>query len=236
MSNKILGISGSPVPNSNTDRLILQVLQSSGLDYEFIKLSDLNVRPCRACKACVEDNICKVADDFPELAKKLQEAQALVIGGYTPYRTLDAYTKAFLERLWSMRHLHSLNAKKYVVTIISGLHKEPIEAAHQSLVTELLMERMNHVEALSITGNVPCLTCGYGDECKNSGVPHLHGKEAKASADYCVSVEEQPVWEKATQSGKLIGQYVNKELQFIPSEVAKKLINNFTVKTNPNTV
>ena len=40
MSIKVLGISGSPVPNSNTDRLVMQVLQSSGLEYEFVKLSD----------------------------------------------------------------------------------------------------------------------------------------------------------------------------------------------------
>jgi len=85
MSIKILGISGSPVPNSNTDRLIMQVLKSSKLEYEFVKLSDLSVGPCRACKACVKDNICKVDDDFPELAKKLLDAKALVIGGYTSY-------------------------------------------------------------------------------------------------------------------------------------------------------
>ncbi len=121
---KILGISGSPVPESNTDRLIIQVMKASGLDFEFIKLSDLNVRPCLACKACVEDNICKVNDDFPALANKVRETQALVIGGYTPYRVLDGFTKAFLERLWSMRHLHSLNENKYVITIISGLYKK----------------------------------------------------------------------------------------------------------------
>ena len=229
MSNKILGISGSPVPNSNTDRLILQVLRSSGLEYEFVKLSALNVRPCRACKACAQDNTCKVNDDFPDLAKKLQEAQSLVIGGYTPYGMLDGYTKAFLERLWSLRHQHSLNEKKYVATVVSGLMKKSLEDAQQMMVTELVMEKMNHVEGLNIAGNVPCLTCGYGDVCKNSAIPHLHGKEAKASTDYCVAVEEQPVWEKATQTGKLLGQYVTEELQFTPSEMAQKIMNTFSL-------
>ena len=195
MSIEILGISGSPVPNSNTDRLVLQVMEASGLEYEFVKLSHLNVGPCRACKACVEDNICKVKDDFPELAQKLQEAKGLVIGGYTPNGMVDAFTKAFLERLWSMRHLNSLNDQKYVVTIISGLSKQSRELALKSIATELSMENMTLVSQLSIEGNVPCLTCGYGEKYKNS------------------AVEDQPVWEKATQSGKLLGQFITEEIE-----------------------
>lgn len=213
MSIEILGISGSPVPNSNTDRLVLQVLRSSRLEYEFVKLSDINVGPCRACKACVEDNICKVNDDFPALAKKLRQAKGLVIGGYTPYRMIDAFTKAFLERLWSMRHLHSLNEKKYVVTIISGLRKETSDLALKSIAQELFMEKMHPVAELSIEGNVPCLTCGFGNECPNSGVPHLFGKEAQASEILCRNVEDQPVWEKATQSGKLLAQFITEEIE-----------------------
>ena len=78
------------------------------------------------------------------------------------------------------------------------------------------MERMHQVAALSIVGNVPCLTCGYGDGCKNSGIPHLFNEEIKASAAYCTVVEDQAVWGKATQTGKLIGQYINGEIDSIP--------------------
>jgi multimeric flavodoxin WrbA len=217
MGIKILGISGSPVPNSNTDRLVMQVLESSGLEYEFVKLSDLIVGPCRACKACVNDNICKVNDDFPELAKKLRDAKALVLGGYTPYGMLDAFSKAFLERLWSLRHLNSLNEQKCVVSIISGLHKQTMEATLKSIAKEFSMERMHHVAELSIVGNVPCLTCGYGDGCQNSGIPNIFTEGIKASTAYCVAVEDQPVWEKATQTGKLIGQYITGTIDYIPT-------------------
>lgn len=185
MSIQILGISGSPVPNSNIDRLVLQVMQASGLEYEFVKLSHLQVGPCRACKACVEDNICKVQDDFPELARKLQEAKGLVIGGYTPSGVVDALTKAFLERLCSMRHLNNLYEQKNVVTIISGLSKQARELALKSIATVLSMENMNLVSQLSIEENVPFLS----------------------------AVEDQPVWEKATRSGKLLGQFITEEIE-----------------------
>ena len=37
MHSQIIGISGSPIKNSNTDRLIQAVLESSGLSSEFVK-------------------------------------------------------------------------------------------------------------------------------------------------------------------------------------------------------
>ncbi len=37
MAARILGISGSPIPDSNTDRAIKRILEHTGLDSEFIK-------------------------------------------------------------------------------------------------------------------------------------------------------------------------------------------------------
>ena len=210
MNKKMIGISGSPVTNSNTDRLIQHVLASSGMDSEFIKLSTINVGPCRACKCCAGDNICKVNDDFPELSKKILESHALVIGGYTPYGMLDAYTKALLERFWSMRHNKSLLEDKITVTILSSLHTNLSELVHQQIAREMMMEKTKHIAQLTIDGNLPCLTCGYGDGCMNGGgIEYKYGKGAKASADHCVAIETQPIWQEASKIGQLIGDYLH---------------------------
>jgi hypothetical protein len=89
----VLGVSGSPLPNSNTDRALRTVLKATGLDTEVIKLRDYAVEPCRACLGCVKTNVC-------------------VIG------------------------------------------------------------------ALQLTGNVPCVRCGSGDECKMSGIKLVYGPDA----------------------------------------------------------
>lgn len=211
---KLLGISGSPIPNSNTDRAVLEVLKSTGLDYDFVKLSQVNVRPCMACKACVKDNVCKVKDDFQDIAEKLNQAQGLVIGSYVPYGMIDGFTKAFLERLWSMRHLNSLNEGKFIVSIISGLMPQAIKTAQQMIATEMMMERTNLVKQLNIQGSVPCLTCGVGNECKNSAVPIVFGEGAEASADKCAAVENMPVWTEFKETGMLLGQYIKGEKEF----------------------
>lgn len=225
MTLKILGISGSPIENSNTDRAVQAVLNATGLDTEFVKLSEINIRPCRACKQCVNDNTCKQMDDFPDLAKKILKARALVIGAYCPYGMVDGFTKAFLERLWSMRHLKNLNRGKIVVLVVSGLVPDKtrlrgfskiilkpllnrylgVHQVSRSIAREIKMEKMNLVGTIKIRGNVPCLVCGHGNNCQMSGAKQLFGNGVEFSDVLCVSVEDQlEVWRETERLGNLI--------------------------------
>ena len=111
---EILGISGSPVKNSNTDRLIKLVLDSTRLKSEFIKLFDCKIEPCHVCTVddpkwgrvfpCQLDNQCIIQDDFQKIRPKLLETDALVIGGYPSFGSVNATTKTFLERLFAIDH------------------------------------------------------------------------------------------------------------------------------------
>jgi len=111
---EILGISGSPVKNSNTDRLVKLVMDSTGLKSEFIKLSKCKINPCNACMVndpkwgrvfpCQLNNQCIIQDDFQKIRPKLLETDALIIGGYPSYGSVDARTKTFLERLFALDH------------------------------------------------------------------------------------------------------------------------------------
>ena len=227
MELKVLGISGSPVINSNTDRAVKAVLEATGLSYDFVKLSDLNIRPCLACKKCVKDNVCKQEDDFSWLSKKVVEVDALAIGAYTPYMQLDAFTKAFLERLWSLRHVNNLLKGKPVIIIVSRSYPKMLENSafrftgfskllnqfipsskvSKMLAFELKMDRMDVLANIQIKGNLPCLTCGRGNDCKMSGVKFLYDKNTLASTDKCVRVEDQKkTWGELQNLGKLLNQ------------------------------
>ncbi len=208
MSIEVLGISGSPIENSNTDRLSQAVLDATELKSEFVKLSRINIRPCLACKQCVPDNICKVKDDFPELAKTIKNAKALIIGAYIPYKQIDGFTKALLERFWSLRHVNNLLRGKLCATVLTYLSPDAAENVKQALAIQLKeMERMELVGQVMVKGNIPCLTCGVGDDCEMSGLRKRYGPDAR-SADYpYVRVEDQKeVWEEAMRIGRLIGQ------------------------------
>ncbi|MDX2434920.1 MAG: flavodoxin family protein [Desulfobacterales bacterium] len=208
MRIEVLGISGSPIKNSNTDRLVKAVLNATGLESEFVKLSTINVRPCLACKKCVPDNLCKVKDDFPELSEKIKKAKALIIGAYIPYGQIDGFTKALLERFWSLRHVNNLLRGTLCATVLTGLQPDALDNVNQSLAAELRdYERMDLIGQLTVQGNLPCLTCGEGDECEMSGLKVMYGPDARTSDFRYSQVEDQKeVWEEAVRIGRLIGE------------------------------
>ena len=211
MHPQILGISGSPIKNSNTDRLVKAVLNNSGLRSEFVKLSKLNVRPCIACLGCKKDNICKVKDDFQELAEKVKKADAIVVGGYAPYGSVDGFTKSFLERLFSFRHQNGLNRGRFAVVVASGIGRGApgLEETSKQIEHALTVEGMEILGNLKITGNPECLVCGYGETCPMSALPWVFGDDITVTPDKFCKVEDQSdVWDKAKELGLEIAQKI----------------------------
>lgn len=197
---KVLGVSGSPIKDSNTDRALKAVLESTGLETEFVKLADYTIAPCKACLGCVKANRCVIEDDGIALAEKAKHADALVIAGFTPYSTLDSRTKAFIERLYPLRHTHGFMAGKPGGAVVTSCAPEDNEALPpacrmgvNAIQFYMMEEGMNFVGAVKIQGNVPCVKCGRGDECKMSGITMLYGPEATVDSVGIKSFEEQPM-------------------------------------------
>jgi multimeric flavodoxin WrbA len=211
---QILGVSGSPIKNSNTDRLVKAVLDASGLKSEFVKLSTLNVRPCIACLGCKADNVCKVQDDFPELAEKVRRAGALVVGGYCPYGSVDGFTKAFLERLFSLRHQHGLSRGKLAVVITTGIGRGApgVAEANDQIAHALKMEGMEVLGQLQGVGNPECLVCGFGETCPMSALPWVFGEDIAVTPEKFCRVEDQEVWSQAQELGREIADRLKAQL------------------------
>ena len=215
---KVLGVSGSPIKNSNTDRALKAVLEATGCDTELIKLIDYTVAPCRACLGCLETNQCVIKDDGIELAEKAKKADALEIAGFTPYSTLDSRTKAFLERLYPLRHKTGFMATKpggAVITCCVSEGNDALPPACQMGVNAvqfyMMEEGMNFVGAVKIQGNVPCIKCGSGDECKMSGIKMLYGENATVNSVGIKTFEVQKIAVgAATELGRKIAQALNK--------------------------
>ena len=211
MTPEFIGISGSPIPHSNTDRIIQHMLEATGRPTEFVKLSRLNIRPCLGCKQCVEDNICKVKDDFPALAETLKSAQGIILGAYTPYSQIDGFTKALLERFWSLRHVTHLLKGKLGATVVTGLTAPVTEMVSQAMAGEMAgYEGMELVGQIQVQGNLPCVTCGRGDDCPQSAKPLLHGADIPCSdIPYADVQNNDALWRQAEEIGKKIKAGLN---------------------------
>lgn len=209
---KVLGISGSPIPNSNTDRAIQSILAGTGLENEFLKLSNYRLEPCRACLGCVSSNRCAVQDDGPFLADKFREARAFVLGGFTPYSSLDGRCKTFMERMYCLRHNLGLNRGKIGAAVITtacppGVANLPpaVQTANSQISFWMMEEGMVNLGTLVVLGNVPCIRCGHGDECAMSGVKMLSGPEATVASVGVNRFETEPgLPEQAAELGRKI--------------------------------
>lgn len=80
----ILGISASARPWGNTDLLVRHALrgaEAAGARTRFLRVSDLELGPCRGCMACVfRDRDCVQDDRFPEFLEAFREADGVALG------------------------------------------------------------------------------------------------------------------------------------------------------------
>lgn len=213
MKPQVIGISGSPIKNSNTDRMVQAVLNHTGLETEFIKLSKCKVQPCIACLGCTEDNVCKVKDDFQEIAKKVKHAGAIVVGGYPPYGTIDGFTKAFLERLFSLRHQNGLNRGKLAVTVVTAIGRGApgLDEASDQISLALTMEGMEVLGQLKVVGNPECMVCGFGQSCSMSALPWIFGDDTEVTPEkFCQGEDQKETWQQAQKLGKKIAERLKK--------------------------
>ena len=213
---KILGVSGSPIKNSNTDRAVQAILAATGMKSEFIKLSEYTIEPCRACLGCVKTNVCVIEDDGTLLAQKAKDFDAIVIAGFTPYSTLDSRTKAFLERMYQLRHRNALMAGKIGAVVMTSavpndvLGAPPVcDMGIQAITNYMHEEGIEYVGAVKITGNVPCVRCGFGDECLKSGITMIYGPGASVDSVGIKAFEQQPL---SFKSAEALGQEIARRL------------------------
>jgi len=100
---KVLGICGSFREESNTNKIVKKVAESSGLDFELVYLGKMVVEPCTGCLSCMmSDGQCVVQDDMQELYEKIMDAESLIIGSPTYYMNISGAVKCFLDRKFAL--------------------------------------------------------------------------------------------------------------------------------------
>jgi len=98
---KILAISGSPRLNGNTDQILrvaLDVLESRGIDTEFISLAGKSLLPCTACEACRKEPRCVIEDDFDPIFRAMRDSDGFIVGSPVYFGSATPETMALLDR------------------------------------------------------------------------------------------------------------------------------------------
>lgn len=104
---KVVAFNGSPRKKWNTATLLKSVLEgaeSQGAETELIHLYDLNYKGCKSCFSCKTKGSksygrCAVEDDLTPVLKKIEEADAVILGTPIYLGTVSGEMKTFMERL-----------------------------------------------------------------------------------------------------------------------------------------
>lgn len=125
---KVLAFNGSPRKNWNTAILLNKALEgaaSQGAETELVHLYDLTYKGCMSCFACKMKEgksygKCAVKDDLAPILKKVEEADAIILGSPIYFGTATAEMRGFMERLLYPYLVYDINP--------SNLFKKKISA------------------------------------------------------------------------------------------------------------
>lgn len=134
----ILGISASARAWGNTDLLVHHALrgaEAEGAQGRFLRLTDLDLGPCKGCMACVFKGVdCVQPDRLPELLEAWRWADAVVLGSPTYVLGATGAVKNLQDRLIRFGIAREFAGKPGVALSAAGVPGwEPFALAQLSL-------------------------------------------------------------------------------------------------------
>jgi multimeric flavodoxin WrbA len=177
---KVIGFSaGSVGREGNVDRMVKAILDKSGHEIEFVKLTDLSFSGCKGCvQLCAGPQVCKLKDDAQPYYQKIKEADAVIIGTPVYMDTVSSTAWAFLERFYGYRHRSIPIAGKPFVTVVGGAMT--IDAAEERLCKLLDMFEVDVINSIKFKSSVPpCFKCGRHKDCEIGALYMMHGDVGK---------------------------------------------------------
>lgn len=175
----IIGFSsGGTGHTTNVDRMVRAILDKSGHQSEFVKLTDLNFSGCKGCvQLCAKPQVCRLEDDAFPYYQKIKEADAVVIGAPVYGGSINSIALSFLERFFGYRHVTMALQGKPFALVICGFSW--IDAAVEQFERKIKASGANLLCTVKfISESPPCLSCGRHQECSIGGLYRVKGEEA----------------------------------------------------------
>ena len=107
----VLGINGSPRIGGNTDILLDRVLEGAarqGGNTEKVILNDLKFCPCQECEDITGDSVCVIDDDWHEVYKRIENADAIILASPIFFGSISAQSKMMIDRfqcVWRAKYI-----------------------------------------------------------------------------------------------------------------------------------
>jgi NADPH-dependent FMN reductase len=176
---KVVGFSsGAMGRDGNVDRMVQAIMEHSGHERSFAKLTDLSYSGCKGCVTeCAGPKVCRLDDDLLPHYKAIKESDAVVVGSPVYFNGINASMITFLERFFGYRHVRMGLKDKPFVLVLSGCAL--LEDAKGEFLRRLAPFEVNVLGVIEFSSRVfPCLSCGFHKVCKIGGLYKVMGDEA----------------------------------------------------------
>jgi multimeric flavodoxin WrbA len=107
---KMLIVLGSPRKGGNSEilaRKVAEAMEQGGSTVEYIRLNDLNLRPCQGCGGCDKTGNCVIKDDMTPIFQAVDDADRILLVSPVYFYGLSAQAKIFGDRFqsrWSRKY------------------------------------------------------------------------------------------------------------------------------------
>ena len=150
---KVVGISGSPRKNGNTECLINECLNefaAQGWTISRFYISEKTIKPCIGCETCVKSGYCMITDDdIGLLFSELSDCDAVIVGSPVYYRNVTAQLKTVFDRSFAYKERNLLLGKPGgAITVGRG------EGGGQSIVLTVIYNFLLSCDALPVPGEL----------------------------------------------------------------------------------
>jgi len=114
---KVIGFSGSPRKNGNSDILLKTIL--SGVTREMVSaesdnLTDIDFKGCIGCEKCRKTKICTgLIDGMSQIYPKIVSSQGLVLVSPTHNYNVTSWMKAFIDRLYCFYNFENSRPRRW---------------------------------------------------------------------------------------------------------------------------
>jgi len=102
--NKVLGVSGSPRKNGNSDILLKNIISGVNQEDTFsvhLNLTNIQFQGCIGCERCRKDHICTgLVDGMTLLYDQIILSKGLIVVSPTHNYNITSWMKAFIDRLY----------------------------------------------------------------------------------------------------------------------------------------
>lgn len=145
---KVIAFNGSPRTNGNTNRaleVVLEEIAKEGIETELVQMGSEDIAPCQACGVCGQkkDRKCKRKDDKVNgWVEKMAAADGIIIGSPVYFGSMNAQTKAFIDRVGYVNRANGDLFKRKVGASVAVNRRAGALAAFQEMNNFFLIGQM----------------------------------------------------------------------------------------------